>query len=81
MINSIFDSQVYVFCNIGDDIPAGNYSLNFENISTFSYQYIDITFKQYASDNLNFEKLDKDIIDLYSEQQTIFCQNMKILII
>ena len=59
----------YIFCNIGTDIPAGNYTLNFENIQ-FTYKDWVISFQN--SRKYEFEKLDKELIDLYSNKQTIY---------
>ena len=61
--------NLFIFCNIGIDIPAGHYSINFKDIPLFVYQdqYIIIS----SNSNFEFEKVDEDIIDLYSKKQTI----------
>lgn len=61
----------YVFCNIGNDIPAGNYSLDFSGIPKFNYQDYNVILKSEQYQKFNFEKIDKDLIDLYSDRQTI----------
>ena len=64
-------SYFYIFWNIGTDIPAGNHSLNFTDVPTFQYQGYNIKFDQYGDKLRYFEKLDRDIIDIYSRKQTI----------
>ena len=60
----------YVFCNIGVDIPAGNYSIDFVGIPVFNYQNYSVNI--YSSYwKYDFIKLDKELIDLYSDKQTI----------
>ena len=34
------DSQLYIFCSIGENIPSGNYSLNFKEIPEIKYKII-----------------------------------------
>ena len=57
------EDKFYVFCNIDTDIPAGKYTIDFTGISQFDYQGKSIKF---SDSRFNFEKLDKDLIDLYS---------------
>ena len=59
----------FVFCNLKTDIPAGNYSIDFTGVSKFDYQGHNISFKSIKK--FEFEKLDKDYINLYSDKQTI----------
>ena len=67
------EDDFYVFCNIGNDIPAGNYSLDFSGVQKFNYQDYNIILysEQYSNSKFEFEKLDKDLIDLYSDRQII----------
>lgn len=62
------EDKFYVFCNIDTDIPAGRYTIDFTGISQFDYQGKSIKF---SDSRFNFEKLDKDLIDLYSDKQEI----------
>ena len=62
------EDKFYVFCNIDTDIPAGKYTIDFTGISQFDYQGKSIKF---SDSRFNFEKLDKDLIDLYSDKQEI----------
>ena len=62
------EDKFYVFCNIDTDIPAGKYTIDFTGISQFDYQGKSIKF---SDSKFNFEKLDKDLIDLYSDKQEI----------
>ena len=50
-----------VFCDIKENFPAGNYHVTFD----MSYPGGDLTFK----------KVDKDIIDLYSETENLTIEN------
>ena len=63
--------NLYVFCNINTDIPAGKYSLNFTKVPSFNYQGHNLRLEQEYYSTFEFEKYDRDIIDLYSEEQTI----------
>ena len=66
------ESTLYLFCNIGPNIPAGNYSISFFRAPKIEYQDYEIIFKnQYSKSNYEFEKLDRDLIDIYAEEQTI----------
>ena len=59
----------FVFCNLNTNIPAGNYSIDFTGIPKFDYQSHSISFT--SKEKFEFEKLDKDYINLYSDKQTI----------
>ena len=67
--------NLYIFCNIGNDIPAGHYSINFKEIPKFVYQdkYIIIS----STSSYGFDKVDEDIIDLYSKKQIISIEKGK----
>ena len=62
------EDKLYVFCNIDTDIPAGNYTIDFTGIPKFNYQNQTIIF---SNSKFEFEKLDKELIDLYSAKQEI----------
>ena len=62
------DKNLYVFCNIGTDIPSGNYTIDFSGIPKFNYQNQTIIF---SDSKFLFEKLEQDFIDLYSDKQEI----------
>ena len=64
-------NTLYVFCKIDTDIPAGNYSIDFSGIQPFNYQKYNV---HISNSKFDFEKLDKDLIDLYSKEQTINIQ-------
>ena len=67
--------NLYIICNIGENIPSGNYSLNFIELPTFNYKIYFTTLNQQTT--LKFEKYDIDIVDLYSEKQTITIEKNK----
>ena len=62
------NSDFLIFCNIDESIPEGVYSLTLNGIS-FQYKEYMITLR--ASQKFTFRKLNEDIIDLYSDKQTI----------
>ena len=64
------DGRLYVFCNMDTSIPAGKYSLDFNGIPSFKYQDYEIQLISY-NNKFEFEKLDKDLVDLYANKQTI----------
>ena len=57
-----------VFCELDENIPQGNYSINFNNI-TLKYNDNEITIN--PDKYFDFEKLDVYIPDLYSDKQNI----------
>ena len=63
------NDNLYIYCNINEDINEGNYTINFNGLPYVIYQDYNITFKQER--DLEFEKLDMDIVDLYSVKQKI----------
>ena len=68
------DRNFLVFCNFDESIPEGQYSLNLDGIS-FKYKEYMVTLKEEGS--FTFKKLNKDIIDLYSDKQTIILEEDK----
>ena len=64
----ISEFHIRLFCNIDENIPAGDYLVNFDG-SIIYYQNFSIRLSQ--RDYLNFDKFDMDIIDLYSDNQAI----------
>ena len=69
------NDRLYMFCNIGENIPAGNYILNPGQTSGITYDDYSINF--YQKTTLQFEKKDTNIIDLYSDEQTITLEKDK----
>ena len=69
------DESLFIFCNIDQNIPAGSYSLNFYETPAINYKNYLVLIEQ--RDALEFEKLGTDIIDLYSEKQTIIVERDK----
>ena len=69
-------SSIYVFCNIEEKIPSGNYSLLLNEVQPFDHENYHITLNV-GETHLQFEKVDKNIIDLYSEPQEIIFDNVK----
>ena len=68
--------QILAFCYIEENIPSGNYSISFKDIKPFTHgnYYITLIAKE---DSPKFQKVDKDIIDLYSDTQEIIIENSK----
>ena len=62
---------IYVFCNFDESMPAGTYSLSLAG-KTFNYLNYHITLNDGTFD---IQKVDKNIIDLYSAPQTITIDN------
>ena len=65
------EKDFYVFCNIGNDIPSGNYSLDFFGTTKFNYQDYNVILSSELYLNSKFEKFDEDLIGLYSDIQII----------
>ena len=61
--------QLYTFCNYDEKIPAGNYTLDISGVTPITIEEYTITLK--AGMTLELIKSDKDIIDIYSDKQTI----------
>ena len=69
------NQSLFIFCDIGEDIPAGKYHINLENTPEISYSGYTISFNQYS--DFEFTKYDMNIIDLYSDKQTIIVEKDK----
>ena len=69
------DENLYVFCNIKEDIPSGNYILSFNESQVIGYENYKLTFS--GNNNFQFTKYDKDIVDLYSGKQNITVEEGK----
>ena len=69
------EENLYVFCNIKEDIPSGNYILSFNESQVIGYENYKITFS--GNNNFQFTKYDKDIVDLYSGKQNITVEEGK----
>lgn len=59
----------YVFCNLDNNIPAGNYTLDFSGISKFNYQNYNIILE--VNKIFLIEKNNNNYLDLYSDNQVI----------
>ena len=69
-------NEILVFCNIEEIIPSGNYTLLLDEVQSFYYRDYNVTLNtEGGQETLKFQKVDKDIIDLYSDIQTITIQN------
>ena len=67
--------EIYIFCNIEETIATGNYEISFET-KPFTYKEYNVTLKVGEDKSeLKFDKIDKDIIDLYSDTQSIIIEN------
>ena len=69
------NENLYVFCNIGENIPLGNYSLSFTETQVINYDNYKISFSE--SKIFQFQKYDINIIDLYSGKQNITVDDEK----
>ena len=68
--------EIYTFCNIDENIRSGNYVLLLSEVQTFTYRNYNVTLNiEGGQDTIKFEKVDKEIIDLYSDVQTINIEN------
>ena len=63
-----------VLCELDENIPQGNYSINFNNIS-FRYNDKEITVN--SDKHFDFEKLDSYIPELYADAQNITVEKNK----
>ena len=65
-----------VFCDIKENFPAGNYRLFLDELQPFYCGNYHVTFDMsYSGGDLTFKKVDKDIIDLYSETENLTIEN------
>ena len=55
----------YIFCNFNESIPAGEYELHLDGISI---EYKDYIFTLVKTEDLIFNKIDSNLIDLYSNE-------------
>ena len=69
-------SYIYLFCEIEETIPAGNYSILLNEGQSFDCGDYKVTLNlDGKQDEIKFEKVDKDIADLYSGPQEIEIQS------
>ena len=61
-----YNEDLYTFCICDEKIPQGNYTIKFDDIFFFDEYKIYL-----QSEKLKIQKLDKNIIDLYSDKQII----------
>ena len=64
----VFDDIFYIFCEFEESIPKGTYYINFEN---FTFNYSDIQINLQSSNIKRIIKVDYDMVDIYSEKQSI----------
>ena len=57
-----------IFCEFDESIPKGTYNIDFENVK-FDYSNIEINL--YSSVSIEIIKEDYNMVDIYSEIQTI----------
>ena len=63
----IIGNVSYVFCNVDESVPEGDYRIQFIN-NTFFYLYYEIVL---SSDQYNFKKTNEEIIDINSGIQVL----------
>ena len=61
--------DLYTFCNYDEKLPSGKYILDVSKAQKINYK--EYTFNFEAGTTLEFTKTDKDVIDIYSDKQTI----------
>ena len=60
---------MYVFCNIEEQIPAGEYEILFNETKPFIYKNYKVTLKVVKGMSLlSFYKVTGDIIDIYADE-------------
>ena len=69
------NEALYIFCDINENIPKGEYNLSLNNINFIYNEKYSITLK--AENNFPFTKLNTDINDLYSDKQIINIEENK----
>ena len=62
------ESDLFIFCNIDETIPKGDWTLKLNGIE---FDYSDYSFNLIAETDYIFTKSDVNIIDLYSDKQII----------
>ena len=71
-------SDLDLFCDINETVPAGNYTLLLDEVKPFDYKDYKVNIHpREGLQYLNFEKYDKDVTDLYSNEQTITLEEGK----
>ena len=64
--------EIKVFCNIGENIKAGNYYILFNETKPFKFEdFIVVLDLDRGEEYLKFEKVDKNFIDLYADNQNL----------
>ena len=61
--------QLYTFCNVDEEVPAGDYTFNLNGIQPITYEGFTITLVEGRT--LEFHKYDISMNDLYSDKQSI----------
>ena len=61
--------DLYTFCNYDEKLPAGKYTLDVSKAQKINYKDYILNFEAWTT--LEFTKTDKDVIDIYSDKQTI----------
>ena len=57
--------EIFIFCDIDSNIPSGDYYILFNETEPFPYKDYIVTLKN--CDNVQFKKVEQNIVDLYSE--------------
>ena len=57
--------EILIFCDIDSNIPSGDYYILFNETEPFPYKDYIVTLKK--CDNVQFKKVEQNIVDLYSE--------------
>lgn len=63
-------TSLYIFCNIDESVNVGEYTISFNETLSLKYKEYDITLEE-PENEIKFKKVDKDMIDIYSDKQTI----------
>lgn len=64
------EGNLYIFCNIEETVPAGEYEISFNETQSFEYKEYIINLEE-PDQAIKFKKINEDIIDIYSGDQTI----------
>ena len=64
--------EIFIICDIEESIPSGEYSVLLNEVEPFTYGDYNVTLDVgQGQKDLKFKKVDKDIIDLYADSQTL----------
>ena len=63
------EENLFIFCNVDEEMPAGNYTFNLDGIQPITYEGFTITLV--GGRSTKFQKFDISMNDLYSDKQSI----------